>query len=169
MSEWVAVFDVDGVFTDGSFYNTKDGKFIKKFGPDDWDALRELNGFCDIHIVSADKRGFSITEKRIKDEMQLPLDLVANKPPSARWNWIKENYPNKKIIYIGDGIYDWFCLEHSDYGIAPQDALLHTRARADYLIDRKGGDRFVAEACLNILEMIFGVDTARIGEINEQD
>ena len=33
------ILDVDGVFTDGKFLYTKDGKVMKIFGPEDNDAL----------------------------------------------------------------------------------------------------------------------------------
>ena len=33
------IFDIDGVFTDGSFYYSEEGKIIKMFGDADNDAL----------------------------------------------------------------------------------------------------------------------------------
>ena len=162
-SEWVAVFDVDGVLTDGTFYSTKDGKFIKRFGPDDWDAMRELQSLCTIQVVTADKKGYSIVEKRIADEMKFPLELVENKPPTRRWQWIKKRYPDKKIIYVGDGLYDWYCLAEADWSAAPADALSHVRQRANYVSSRKGSNRFVADVCLHVLDEIFKVDTWTIG------
>lgn len=62
------ILDVDGVFTDGKFYHTVDGKVMKKFGPEDNDAL-SLQGKLHIHAVSGDKNGFAITKKRIADDM----------------------------------------------------------------------------------------------------
>lgn len=57
----IFVFDVDGVMTDGKFYYTEKGKVMKKFGPDDNDALSLLDPFMEIRFISGDKRGFSIT------------------------------------------------------------------------------------------------------------
>ena len=34
----VAVFDIDGVFTDGTFWQNKEEKSLKRFGADDFDA-----------------------------------------------------------------------------------------------------------------------------------
>lgn len=156
-SEWVAVFDVDGVFTDGSFYSSSEGKMLKKFGADDWDAVNELRSLCPIHVVTADRKGYPITQNRIEIEMGWLLDLVPNKPIEARWRWIKKSYPDKKIIYVGDGIHDWYCLHQADFSATPSNALRHVKQNADYISDRIGGDRFVADVCLYVMEHIFGV------------
>lgn len=63
--EWAIILDTDGVLTDGTFFNTKDGKFLKRFGPDDWDALKEVAKYSDVHVISGDKTGFPIVEKRV--------------------------------------------------------------------------------------------------------
>ena len=71
----VFILDVDGVLTDGGFYYSETGKVLKKFGPDDNDALKLLSPFIEIRFISGDKRGFKITQKRIKD-MKFPIDFV---------------------------------------------------------------------------------------------
>ena len=81
--------------------------------------------------------------------MGIPLAEVSNRP-KARWNWIKENYPDMEIIYMGDGIFDYYCLEKADYSFTVVDALDHTQDAAKIVLDRRGGDRAVAEACLEI-------------------
>lgn len=165
--KWVVVFDVDGVLTDGTFWqHAKKGKYLKRFGADDWDALDELSAYTEIHIITADKKGLPIVELRMK-EKDMSFSVVTNKPPSARWTWIRNNYPNHKIIYVGDGIYDWYCLSQADYSIAPPDSLIHVKSRATYIAKRSGANRFVAEACLWILETVFGVDTWSVGEDDE--
>jgi N-acylneuraminate cytidylyltransferase len=151
----VVIFDVDGVFTPGNFFYTKEGKVAKEFGPDDYDAVRELMKHADVHIVTADKKGWPIVKKRFQDEMGWKTDLVPNKPVDARWKWIKENYPNKYIIYVADGIYDWYCLGRADYSICPADSLPHIIDAADYCSSFTGGRRFVADACIHIMQELF--------------
>src|SRR5687768_12316343 len=96
------IIDVDGVFTDGKFYYTDEGKVMKKFGPEDNDALSLLRDRLVVHAVSGDKRGFAITKKRIADDMKLPLDLVSTYDRIA---WIRERYDPSETIYMGDGIF----------------------------------------------------------------
>ena len=65
----VFILDVDGVMTDGKFYYSNKGKIMKVFGPDDNDALSLLSNYINIQFVTGDKKGYSISRKRIKEDM----------------------------------------------------------------------------------------------------
>lgn len=146
------VLDVDGVFTDGKFYYTAEGKVMKQFGPEDSDALSLLKGKLVVHAISGDKRGFPITKKRIADDMKLQLDLVST---FERVEWIRKRYNPAETIYMGDGIYDPLVFKEAAYSIAPANAFYTTRALADFVTNARGGEGAVAEACLHILEKFF--------------
>lgn len=147
----VFVLDVDGVLTDGGFYYTIDGKVMKKFGADDNDALSLLRSYMEIIFVTGDKRGFEISNKRIID-MHFTLELVST---IKRIDWIKEKYNPKEVIYMGDGIFDHYVMKDVGYSIATADADLNAKKYADYITERIGGKRAVAEACLHIMEKFF--------------
>lgn len=146
------VLDVDGVLTDGKFYYTHEGKVMKVFGPDDHDALKLLRPHLDIHFVSADHRGFEISQSRIERDMQFPLHCVSslNRP-----NWIKSRWPKEEVIYMGDGIFDSMSFKVVGYSICPSSSDSYTKSMADYCCDQAGGNRAVSEACLHILEKFF--------------
>ena len=146
----VFVLDVDGVITSGHMVYSKYGKDYKIFGPDDFDALKELLNYMDIHFITADLRGLPITQKRIEEEMNWKMDFVSGSP-NDRWKWIINEYPNKNIIFMGDGIYDFVCLRNSILSITTNDALPHIKDSAQYITSRTGGNRAVAEACLYIM------------------
>ncbi len=146
------IFDVDGVFTDGKFYYTVDGKIMKKFGPEDNDAISLLKDRLNICAVSGDKNGFAITKKRISDDMGLPLDLVST---FERIEWIRERFDPEETIYMGDGIFDPLVFKHVAYSIAPANAFYKTKEHADFITEARGGEGAVAEACLHILEKFF--------------
>jgi 3-deoxy-D-manno-octulosonate 8-phosphate phosphatase (KDO 8-P phosphatase) len=148
------VIDVDGVFTDGKFYYTEQGKVMKQFGPEDNDALALLDGKIEIHCVTGDKRGFAITKKRINDDMGIKLSLVST---FERIEWIREFYDPQKTIYMGDGIFDPLVFKEVGYSIAPQNAFYKTKTYADFITNAKGGEGAVAEASLHILEMFFQI------------
>tara|TARA_B100002019_G_scaffold137251_1_gene118240 strand:+ start:9034 stop:9516 length:483 start_codon:yes stop_codon:yes gene_type:complete len=154
----VFILDVDGVMTTGQFIYTKEGKQMKIFGPDDNDALGLLKPFIEIRFISADKKGFPISEKRIKQDMNYKLDLVNT---HDRVDWIKTNYDPKKVIYMGDGIFDHYVMNEVGYSIAPANSDKLAKLSADYVTERSGGDRAVAEACIHILERFF--DTPQSG------
>jgi 3-deoxy-D-manno-octulosonate 8-phosphate phosphatase (KDO 8-P phosphatase) len=146
------ILDVDGVMTTGQFFYTADGKAMKVFGADDNDALSLLKPHMDIRFVTGDKKGFSISKKRIEDDMGFPLELVST---IRRIDWIKNQYDPQSVIYIGDGIFDHYVMREVGYSIAPANADTLAKQHANYVTARSGGDRAVAEACLHILEKFF--------------
>ncbi len=148
----VFVIDVDGVFTDGKFYYSESGKVMKKFGPDDNDALSIIENKLTIHCVTGDKRGFGISKRRIETDMGLKLSLVST---FERIEWINKYYDAKTTIYMGDGIYDPLVFRHVLYGIAPANAFYATKKAASYVTKNRGGEGAVAEACIHILETFF--------------
>ena len=125
---------------------------MKVFGPDDNDALKCLSKVLAIDFVSADHRGFDITKKRIVDDIQFPLSLVAMKD---RLNWIESKCSVKDVIYMGDGWSDHKIFQTVGYSIAPNDAFSSAINAASYVTTRRGGDRAVAEAVVHIVETFF--------------
>lgn len=147
----VVVLDCDGVITSGHFWYNKNEKYLKCFGPDDFDLIKELSKYVVVHFITADKRGFSIIQTRIEKEMKLKLDIVSNKP-AQRWGWIKKKYPTQRIVFIGDGWGDFYSLKKASFGITTCDALDHVKESADFVLSRSGGNRAVAEACILIFK-----------------
>lgn len=147
----VFILDVDGILTDGCFYYSEDGKILKKFGPDDNDALKMLEPYIEIKFVSGDKRGFKISEKRVLD-MGFSIDFVSTK---NRIEWIKEKYNPQEVIYMGDGIFDNTVMNEVGYAIATSDSDENAQKAANYITKRIGGHRAVSEACLHILDKFF--------------
>jgi 3-deoxy-D-manno-octulosonate 8-phosphate phosphatase (KDO 8-P phosphatase) len=145
------ILDVDGVFTDGKFHYTSEGKVVKVYGPDDSDGLSLLRDKMNIEMISGDKRGFPITKKRIED-MKFPVHLVST---FERLEWIIERFDPAETVYVGDGIYDALVFRGVGYGIAPANAFPIAKEEADYVCERKGSEGAVAEACLHIMEQFF--------------
>lgn len=147
----VFILDVDGVLTDGGFYYSAEGKVLKKFGPDDNDALKLLEKYIKIQFVSGDKKGFEISKKRVED-MNFPIDFVST---NKRIEWIKEKYNPEEVIYMGDGIFDGIVMKNVGYSISTSDSDETAQKESDYITKRIGGHRAVAEACLHIMEKFF--------------
>jgi 3-deoxy-D-manno-octulosonate 8-phosphate phosphatase (KDO 8-P phosphatase) len=148
------IIDVDGVMTDGKFYYTNSGKVMKAFGADDHDALSILKHYIKIFFVTGDKKGFSISKKRIVKDMGFKLNLVST---IKRVEWIRERFNLKETIYIGDGIMDYLVMNKIGYSITPRNANNFTKKFASHILKRPGGDRAVAEAALFILSRFFSV------------
>jgi 3-deoxy-D-manno-octulosonate 8-phosphate phosphatase (KDO 8-P phosphatase) len=146
------ILDVDGVMTTGHFLYSAEGKVMKIFGPDDNDGLSLLKTNLEIRFITGDKKGFSISKKRIVDDMKYELDVVST---IRRVDWIKERYSLENVIYMGDGIFDHYVMRQVGYSIAPKNADKLAKQYANFVTERSGGDRAVAEACLHIMEKFF--------------
>ncbi len=146
------IVDVDGVMTTGHFFYSAEGKVMKIFGPDDNDGLSLLKTNVDIRFVTGDKKGFPISKRRIVDDMKYELDIVST---IRRIDWIKERYPLENVIYMGDGIFDHYVMREVGYSIAPANADKLAKQHANFVTERSGGERAVAEACLHIMEKFF--------------
>jgi 3-deoxy-D-manno-octulosonate 8-phosphate phosphatase (KDO 8-P phosphatase) len=154
------ILDVDGVMTTGHFLYSAEGKMMKIFGPDDNDGLSLLNGNLEIRFITGDKKGLPISRKRIVDDMKFPLDVVST---IRRVDWIGERYPLDEVIYMGDGIFDHYVMRDVAYAISPANGDRLAKQYADFVTERSGGDRAVAEACLHIMEKFFtAFDPARL-------
>lgn len=149
------IFDIDWVFTNWNFIYTVDGKFWKIFGPHDADGIKLLKqNNIKIQCISADKRWFNITQKRIQEDMWLPLELVSE---WDRMEWLKTNFDTAKCIYMGDGFHDSKIFEHMWYGIAPGNAFYLAKDHADYVTKTSAWSGAVLEAVLHILEMFYNI------------
>ena len=148
----IFILDVDGVMTTGEFFYSEEGKLLKIFGPDDHDALTLLKPYLEIRFITGDKKGFNISKKRIVEDMKFKLDLVST---VRRIDWIKDKYNCNDVIYMGDGIFDHYVMREVGYSIAPSNGDPFTKKTANFVTERSGGDRSVAEACLHILDKFF--------------
>lgn len=147
------ILDVDGVLTTGQFLCTKNGKFAKVFGPHDNDGVKFISKYLSVSAVTADKRGFLITKKRVEEDMGLPLTLVKEE---NRLEWMKKNFDLSKTVYMGDGIFDAEIFDNVYYSIAPQSAFPLAKEKASYTTKLKAGEGAVAEACMHLLDKFFG-------------
>ena len=146
------IFDVDGVFTDGTFYYSVDGKIIKKFGAHDSDGiklLRELGVI--VFAISADKRGFEITKKRMGD-LNIELKYVDE---HDRLTFVQENFQKTTTAFMGDGLHDAQVLSHVKFGIAPANACSFAKAASNYVTENIGGSGAVFEASLEIAKRFY--------------
>ncbi len=148
----IFIIDVDGVLTTGHFLYSSEGKQYKIFGPDDADALRILKDYIPIVCISADQRGYSISERRIVHDMGLPLEMVDS---LNRLNWIAQRYELQEVVYMGDGFFDHLVMQNVGYSIAPSSASETARHSASFVTKCTAGNRAVAEACLHLMEKFF--------------
>lgn len=144
------VFDVDGVFTDGGFYYSADGKVMKKFGPHDADGVKSLKrSGITVECITADERGYPITLARCED-MGLKVTLVSE---DSRFSWIQSLDAKASTAFVGDGHYDAQCFELVGFSAAPANAVSVAKERCVYLSNCSGGHGAVYDICMEILKL----------------
>ena len=146
------MIDVDGVMTTGQFLYSAEGKAYKIFGPHDADGLKMIKDKVNITFITADKRGFPISKKRIED-MGFPIKLVSEQDRHAH---IKEEYGFDKTIFMGDGIFDAKLIKECKFGIAPANARPEAKSAADFITPSKSAEGAVCDACIEINKRFFG-------------
>ena len=159
----IVISDVDGCLTDGKFVYTVDGKVAKVFGPHDADGVKLLkkNGI-DVRFISADKRGFEITKKRITD-MKCELDYVSEQERGAYLkSYVDSDYD--AVVFFGDGLGDLASVQAnpSAYFIAPKNARWQVKNAAKYITPNIGSEG----AFLDLAEYI--VNNSRFVNIDDR-
>ena len=144
------ILDFDGVFTDGGFYYSKEGKQLKKFGPDDSDALNFIRKFLKVSIITADENGFDISNKRIND-IGLELNLVK----TQRLDWINKKYNITQVIYVADSFTDYHIFKEVAYSICFNNSDEELKKIADFVTQKDSGKRGLAQAIDHILNKFF--------------
>ncbi len=146
----IFVLDVDGVMTTGQFLYSESGKAFKIFGPHDADGLKLIRHHMPLRFITADRRGFEITRRRIVEDLGYPLDLVAEEEREA---WFAAEIGFDRAAFMGDGLFDVPILKRCAYGIAPCSARPEALAAADYVTPSAAGSGAVLDACLHLMEV----------------
>ena len=145
------VIDVDGVMTTGQFLYSSEGKEYKVFGSHDSDGLKLIRNKVNIFFITADKRGYPISERRIKD-MGYSLEIVGE---GNRYDYIKDRFGFENTIYIGDGIFDAPVLRDCMFGIAPANARIEAKKVANFITSSNSAEGAVCDACIIINNKFF--------------
>jgi YrbI family 3-deoxy-D-manno-octulosonate 8-phosphate phosphatase len=144
------VTDVDGVLTDGGFLYNETGKVFKKFGPHDSDGFKIIKSLkLSVCAISADKRGFSITKKRLTD-MNIPVYLVSEE---ERFEWVQSRYKLDKTIFVGDGFHDLKLLSSCGLGFSPKNAPAVVKKEANIVTNTVGGNGVILEIALKLRDL----------------
>ena len=144
MKKIIVISDVDGCLTDGKFVYTVEGKVAKVYGPHDNDGVKLLRkNNIEVQFISADKRGFDITSKRITD-MRCPISLVSEAVRATHLLSFADDYDT--VVFFGDGLGDLAAVnKYREYAknlifIAPANAYPTVADAADYVTDLCGGE-----------------------------
>ena len=144
-------FDVDGVFTDGRFYLSDDGKESKAFNTQDGFGIRQLIG-AGIAVAVISGRQSAAVEQRMT-ELGVPHVVQGCGDKVAALDSIAEelDITAHECAYVGDDIPDLPLLSHVGVSIAVANAVEQLRDKCDYTTSASGGFGAVREVCELVL------------------
>jgi 3-deoxy-D-manno-octulosonate 8-phosphate phosphatase (KDO 8-P phosphatase) len=148
----LAVFDVDGVFTDGLFYLSDDGSETKAFHTQDGYGIRMLikAGF-DVAVISG--RTSPAAQRRMT-ELGVEHAYFACKDKVATFDALaaKLGVSRSETLYAGDDIPDAGLMQAVGVAVAVANAVPAIKQLAAFVTARAGGSGAVREICELLLD-----------------
>lgn len=147
----IAVFDVDGVMTDGRLHYAEDGTEFKSFHSRDGLGLKALLAHdIDVAIITA--RQSRLVARRMA-ELGIPHVLQGreNKAEALAELLAERGLEADQAAYAGDDLVDWPAMGQCLLKCAPADASHWIRARANFIAEHAGGRGAARDICELIL------------------
>lgn len=143
----LAVFDVDGVFTDGRLYYGARGEQLKAFHVRDGHGIKLLLRHGIRVAVISGRRSPAVTQRmrelgirhlfQGRDDKLAVLQKLLQQLKLA-WN---------QVACVGDDLVDLPLFESAGLAVAVADAQPEVRARAHHVTRARGGEGAVREVC----------------------
>lgn len=148
------IFDVDGVFTDGSVYLDNNGNETLKFSRIDGKGIELIRskGFKTVVISSENSEIIKMRMKKLKID-----DIFINVQDKIEvYNQLKAKYDlgDRNICYLGDDIQDLEILKIVGFSCCPINAQQIVKENSKYISLLKGGNGFVRDVCNLILRYV---------------
>ena len=149
----LAIFDVDGVLTDGSLYLSDSGEETKAFNTQDGQGMKMLQSSgVTIAIITgrrsrcvelrAQNLGVSLLYQGVEDKLGAYDELLA-----------LLGLGREEAAYMGDDLVDLPVMRRCGLAFAVPDAPDIVRMNAHYVTRRRGGRGAVREACEFLMRM----------------
>ena len=156
----LAIFDVDGILTDGTLYLTDGGEEIKAFNSLDGHGMKMLReSGVDLAIITG--RTSRSVELRAKNlGIELVFQGAADKALALATLLEQCALDATAIAYMGDDVVDLPVLRRCGLALTVPAAPLLVRQHADYITRAHGGHGAAREACELIMHAQGTLDSA---------
>jgi len=147
------IFDYDGVFTDGKILLTPDGDTLRTGNVKDGYSIQlAVKNDYNVVVISG---GYSIsTQKRLESLGVKHIYLGVKDKQKVYETFLKEhNISDEQVIYMGDDIPDYFCMQKAGIACCPYDAVEEIKEICDYISYQKGGMGCVRDIVEQVLKV----------------
>lgn len=147
------VLDVDGVLTNGDILVTEEGNQLRTFNVKDGYAIQyAIKQGLDIFVITGAKcqgvklrfEGLGVKETflGISDKWTLLRELLE-----------KYDYNTEEVLFVGDDMPDYVCMQKVGVAVAPEDAVEDIKKVSSYVSKLKGGEGVVREILEKLLRL----------------
>lgn len=147
------VLDVDGVLTNGDILVTEEGNQLRTFNVKDGYAIQyAIKQGVDIFVITGAKsqgvklrfEGLGVKETflGISDKWTLLRELLE-----------KYDYNTEEVLFVGDDMPDYVCMQKVGVAVAPADAVEDIKKVSSYVSKLKGGEGVVREILEKLLRL----------------
>lgn len=146
------IFDIDGVFTDGSLLISENGAFLRKMNVRDGFAVKYASTLGPYTLSVITGGGDPSVKDRMKYlGIQHYYEKVIHKK-DALDDLVSKGIDLSHSLYIGDDVLDLSVLDHVGIFACPADAAPEVLARAHYISTKTGGQGVVRELVEAVLK-----------------
>jgi len=148
----LAIFDVDGVLTDGSVYVNEQGRELLKFSRIDGKGI-ELLSQAGISIAVITSEETSIIKERMK-KLNIKCVYTGVRNKETVYELLKKELALKdeEIAYCGDDLGDLPIIKKTGLAACPKNAVDSVKYKCHYISPYRGGAGFVRDICNMIIQ-----------------
>lgn len=149
----LVVFDVDGVFSDGSIYLGNNGEEFKAFNTKDGYGVKALAHIgIDVAVITG--RNSTIVENRMRAlQVKHIIQGREDKHIALQQLMLENGFSRSQIASMGDDMPDIGMFECSSLKVAVQDAHPALKQQANFITRLGGGKGAVRELCDLLLQV----------------
>lgn len=146
------ISDIDGVWTDGSFYYTAEGDSLRRFTTKDSYGVK-LCQLMEVPILIVSTEDNPMVERRMEKLNVKHVKLgIRNKLKSITRFCEQREISLSEVAYLGDDMNDYHLLGKLGFFACPADAYPKIRKKADLVLETKGGEGVFREFVEKLLE-----------------
>jgi 3-deoxy-D-manno-octulosonate 8-phosphate phosphatase (KDO 8-P phosphatase) len=147
------VFDIDGVLTDGGLLIDSNGKWLRRMDIKDGYALQlAIKSEYKILVISGSESD-PVDDRLRKLGITNIFMKVKNKENCLKDYIGKNNCKDGEILFMGDDIPDYSCMQIVDFACCPADAAVEIKQICSYISPFKGGHGCVRDVIEKVLKL----------------